>query len=421
MTSDATATETVNQGTWPANRRPDNPADWERFRDSDAEAGFEITEDFERFSQRDDIFNRAWWDEKVMSKDVVAFYSAHQKPDPRRADGFGQWDFAFLNSAWSVARDYAARGHAEGRREGFLDSFKPFMPLAKEKAELPSPEETAQRIKQVAKFLGADKVGFTEYDERWIYTSACEISKVRDEKPNEMPEGMTGVIVLAHGMDYELVKSYPSAMAAAATGREYSREAAIVSSLASFIRSLGYEAVASSNDTGLTIPYAIKAGMGEYGRNQMVITPEFGSRVRFSKVFTNLPLAFDKPKKHGVTEFCNICQKCADACPPRALPTGPPTAEGPNRSTIRGVKKWSADCEKCFKYWTKMRADCAICMRVCPYNMDYSKLRSRITRRLMCTRLRRVMLWLNSRSKQGDRRAPKEWWQLGDKAGSGGH
>ena len=106
-------------------------------------------------------------------------------------------------------------------------------------------------------------------------------------------------------------------------------------------------------------------------------------------------------------------------------------AENPGKwgkiaSTIKGVTKWSADCEKCFKYWTKMRADCAICMRVCPYNMDYSKRRNRIVRRLMGTRLRKVMLKLNLRGKQGERRAPKDWWKLGLKAlsrspGPGGH
>jgi epoxyqueuosine reductase QueG len=420
MTTDAT------NDTWPANRAPDDPAAWERFRDSDREAGFVIGEDFERFSQRDDVFNRAWWDETVHTPDVVAFYAQHQKPDPRSGDGFTQWDFALLNAAWSVARDYAARGYPEGRRPGFLDPFTPFMPLAEDRAEMPDIGETTARIKQVARFLGADLVGVTEYDERWTYTAACHIDRVRDEKPNDLPDGMTSVIVLGHGMDHELVRSYPAALAAAATGREYSREAAIVSSLASFIRSLGYEAIATSNDTALTIPYAIKAGMGEYGRNQMVITPEFGPRVRFSKVITSLPLTFDRPRKFGVTEFCNICQKCADACPPKALPYGPPTDVPQNRSTIRGVTKWSADCEKCFKYWTKMRADCAICMRVCPYNIDYSRRRNRLKRRLMGTRLRRLMLKLNLRSKQGERRAPKDWWKLGLRAlsrspGPGGH
>jgi epoxyqueuosine reductase len=89
---------------------------------------------------------------------------------------------------------------------------------------------------------------------------------------NDLPDGMTHVIVMGHAMDFDLVETYPSALAGAATGIEYSHEAAICIQLASYIRNLGYAAHASMNDTALVIPYAIKAGLGEYGRNQMVLT-----------------------------------------------------------------------------------------------------------------------------------------------------
>jgi len=399
---------------WPANQpgsAGDDPNRAARLAASDREAGFEITADFEPFHQRDDMFNRAFWDPAVMSDDVMAFFKGFDEPKPRKADGFSQWDFALSNAAWSVAHDYAARGNPHGKREGFLDPFAPYLPIAPAQVDVSDPADVTQRLRKVARFLGADLVGFAEYDPRWTYATAADFGdKDRGEKIVDLPDGLCSVIVLGHGMDHGLVKRYPSSTGGAATGREYSREAAIVSSMASFIRALGFEAVATSNDTALTIPYAIKAGLGEYGRNQMVITPEYGPRVRFSKVLTTLPVAYDRPRKFGVTEFCSICQKCADACPPRALPFGPPTDEPLNRSTIRGVKKWSADCEKCFKFWTKMRTDCAICMRVCPYNMDYAGRVARVIRWLMGTRLRRIMLWLNSKTKQGERQAPKDWW-----------
>jgi epoxyqueuosine reductase QueG len=72
------------------------------------------------------------------------------------------------------------------------------------------------------------------------------------------------------------------------------------------------------NDTALAIPYAIKAGLGEYGRHGLVITPEFGPRVRFGKIFTDMPLAHDVPLRFGVTEFCEACNLCAKACPAAA-------------------------------------------------------------------------------------------------------
>jgi len=162
---------------------------------------------------------------------------------------------------------------------------------------------------------------------RWHYASRVD---TRDMSPadNALPEGVTHVIVMGHAMDADLVATYPSALAGASTGLEYSREAAIVTQLVSYLRGLGFEAVGSMNDTALVIPYALKAGLGEYGRNQMVLTPEFGPRVRFSKVFTNLPLQADTPRSLGIKAYCDTCDVCARACPPKALPDGPPTDVG---------------------------------------------------------------------------------------------
>jgi len=42
-----------------------------------------------------------------------------------------------------------------------------------------------------------------------------------------------------------------------------------------FIRNLGYEAIQCGNDTALSIPLAIDAGLGELGRNGLLITPDW--------------------------------------------------------------------------------------------------------------------------------------------------
>jgi len=396
--------------TWPANRLPEDVRAWERFAESDRAAGFEISGNFQRFSQRDDIFCRARWDEGVHSKQSTAFFDSYRiEAIPRRGEGFNQRDFALRNASWTIADDYADRNAHRGMREGFLDPLEPSAPVATEKVAVDDPAAAAADVKRAARLFGADLVGITEYDPRWVYTDRMD-GKTTEEKPNDLPPGLTGAIVMGHGMDYELVKTYPSALAGAAVGNGYSDEASTVQRLAQYIRNLGYEAVASMNDTALVIPLAIKAGLGEYGRNQMVITEEFGPRVRFSKVFTDMPLAFDAPRRFGVREFCAICDRCATACPPQALPYGEPEEGGANRSAIPGVKKWTSDAEKCFGYWAKLASDCAICMRVCPYNKDFSRPVMRLARRLAGTRLRRVMLWLDKKFGYGERIRPRDWW-----------
>jgi len=142
----------------------------------------------------------------------------------------------------------------------------------------------------------------------------------------------------------------------------------------------------------------------------MVITPEFGPRVRFSKIFTDMPLVETKPALKGVREFCDICTKCADACPPKALPYGPPSEKAANASTIKGVRKWSADCEKCFGYWAKIGTDCTICMRVCPFNRPYDSWQNKLFLKMAYGRLRKLALWWDDQSSRAKRIKPNDWW-----------
>lgn len=379
-------------------------------KEDDAAAGIEVNEDFERFFQRNDVFSRAIWDDGVKSKHTENFFASYRmEAAPRRGDGFGQKDFALRNAAWLISDIVSNRNADEGLREGFQAPIQADTPVAEDAITVEDPGQMANEIKRIASFFGADLCGITDMDERWIYAARVDTRDMSDA-PHDLPEGLTSVIVLGHEMDKELVATYPSALAGAATGREYSHEAAIVMQLASYIRNLGYEAVASMNDTGLVIPYAIKAGLGEYARNQLVITPEFGPRLRFSKIFTNLPLNHDAPRPLGVRAFCDICTKCADACPVKALPYGPPSTETSNTSAIRGIRKWTSNAEKCFSFWAKMASDCAICMRVCPFNRDYKRLWDRVWLKLALSPFRKMALWLARN--HGARAKPGDWWRV---------
>ena len=387
----------------------DWPANTPESSDEERAAGIHVTPDFERFEQRNDIFTRAFWDDGVRSKQTLAFFQSHRmKVKPRRGDGFSQRDFALRNASWLISDIVSSRSAQQGRREGFQAPIASDTAVARQRVEPGAPEEEARQIKKIARWFGADLVGITGFDGRWQYASRVD-SRDFSAAPNDLPPGITSVIVMGHQMDGGLTATYPSALAGAATGREYSHEAAIAIQLAAYIRNLGYEAVASMNDTGLVIPYAIQAGLGEYARNQLVITPQFGPRLRFSKVYTSLPLAHDRARPLGVRAVCDICTRCADACPAKALPKGPPDQRS-GRSVLKGVIKWTSDAEACFGYWAKLSSDCAICLRVCPFNRDYSTWWNRAWLRLALSPLRRLALWWDDRSGRAKRVKPKEWW-----------
>lgn len=373
--------------------------------------GFELSEDFERFSQVDDVFSRSSWDEAIRDDKSDRFYATYRRPLTkwRKANGFTQRDYALRNASWHVSDVFTEMYEDQGRRDGFIDDLSMLRDGPDEKVEPESPEQAAAEVKYVAKTFGADLVGITAHDERWVYTERFD-HRSGGSKPNDLGEGLQSVIVIGQSMDADLIQTAPSALSGTATGLGYSRDAAVLLGVAQYIRNLGYQAVPSMNDSALAIPLAIQAGLGEYGRHGLVITPEFGPRLRFGKIFTDMPLSHDRPVSMGVKEFCEQCDRCAQACPARAIPHGEPVTVALNRSGIKGVRKWSVDGEACFGYWSKINTDCAICVRVCPWTRDYSKVVNRWWRRLAGTRLRGLMLKLDDRLEGGKRRKPNSWW-----------
>jgi ferredoxin len=127
---------------------------------------------------------------------------------------------------------------------------------------------------------------------------------------------------MAVEMDRAFIGSSPDAAAGAATGAAYSKMAYTSFLLAQFIRGLGYAAVPCGNDTALSIPLAVRAGLGESGRNGLLISREFGPRVRLFKVCTDLEIPPDPPAAFGVEAFCGVCRLCVSGCPAKAVGGG---------------------------------------------------------------------------------------------------
>jgi len=170
--------------------------------------------------------------------------------------------------------------------------------------------------------------------------------------------------------------------------------------LARLIRSFGFEARAhySRWSEVQIIPLAEAAGLGELGRNGLLLTKKYGPRASFSVVTTNLPLQVDQFRPLGLRAFCDICDKCALACPVKALPLGRPTLD-------RGAYKWMADGEACFKYLL-FNPKCLACLGSCPFNKPNLLLHRAAT--FMGTRNNvignRLLLWLDDILGYGDMR-----------------
>ena len=177
---------------------------------------------------------------------------------------------------------------------------------------------------------------------------------------------MKYVIVFIHEMNRDGISMAPTLFAHATTRTTYSKIAFITASMAEFLRGLGYNAIASANETALNTPLAIDAGLGQLSRQAKLINPTYGPRCRISKVFTDMPLFTDRPIDFGVTRFCSTCLKCARACPRHCIPTGPPSYEPKGDYSHDAVLQWQLDHMKCREYFTAVGTNCGLCLVACP-------------------------------------------------------
>ena len=64
---------------------------------------------------------------------------------------------------------------------------------------------------------------------------------------------------------------------------------------------------------------AYRAGLGWIGRNMLLVTPEWGARVRLVTVLTDMPVE-SPPRPKGE---CGSCRRCVTSCPVGAINDGP--------------------------------------------------------------------------------------------------
>jgi len=349
---------------------------------------------YRRFNQKFNLFIRTGWDPKI--QEVAKKAPSYVVKNVKEGKISTLLDYALMSAGWWVAIKGAA--HQMDRGDGGLVSWEsdispvysivtgpwrknPEMNEEREKfrrAMKKKPHIMTQIVKKVARYLGADLVGIAPYDPRWVFSHRAMSPRYHANvefrvEPLELPKEVKYCIVMAFEEDYEMQKTPAGGPSMGDIGFGYSRMAITAGSLAEFLRGLGFIGIPSGNDTALSIPYAIMAGLGEYSRMGILITKEYGPRVRLAKVFTDAPLVPDRPIRFGVYEFCLKCKKCAEQCPARAIPFGEPTWEGHNISNNPGVYKWYVDGEKCFRYWIASGSPgCGICVRVCPYNKPKS-------------------------------------------------
>ena len=113
------------------------------------------------------------------------------------------------------------------------------------------------------------------------------------------------------------------------------------------------------------------AGLGWQGKNLLLITPQYGSRVRLVTVLTDAPLIIDGPVKNR----CGNCMLCRDACPAGAIKGVNTEDHYKARNEALYFDKCAAKLSTVFARLPEISAEiCGICIKVCPFGRKFGKL-----------------------------------------------
>ncbi len=243
----------------------------------------------------------------------------------------------------------------------FLSDMKEFVvgECASEKTAI-SKEEATKLLLNIAKLYGAKLVGVTKMTAEHYYThKGRPLEKYGQQPSTKHKYG----IAFAVEMPKDYINTAPRMPESIAVTKGYIDAAVIGMVLSYTIRELGYGARNHMDGSyDVVAPYVAEdAGIGEIGRLGLLLTKDYGARVRLGVVTTDLELEISEKRALGLKEYCEICQRCATSCPGRALKK--------NASCDKnGDYAWVTDTDACFAAWQRLGTDCGVCLASCPFS-----------------------------------------------------
>lgn len=106
------------------------------------------------------------------------------------------------------------------------------------------------------------------------------------------------------------------------------------------------------------------AGLGWQGKSLLIVTPEFGPRVRLATVLTDLPLIPDTPLKNR----CGNCRSCTDACVAQAIRNVNVEYHYKSREEALDFGRCADKLVNEFKKLPLIEKPiCGLCIKVCPW------------------------------------------------------
>lgn len=216
-------------------------------------------------------------------------------------------------------------------------------------------EKLTLKVKKYSKKIGVDVIGFADpnnYERFPKYNQP--ISYLKDSKT---------VIILGLHLHDIILDAWNLNQE---TGKNNHFADSILEKYCNLIKSLllkqGYESKVISYNPGLFLKdSAALAGIGPIGKNNLLITEQYGSQIRIRALTTTAPLICGVPILES--EYCKECNSCIESCPAEAFPNGKYSKEICQPYQLSHLRKLSDDTS----IW------CNICIESCPIGKKIKK------------------------------------------------
>jgi len=226
---------------------------------------------------------------------------------------------------------------------------------------------SGDELKAFCRSKGADLIGIADlapFQEGWVTLPAnllapytCGIS-VAVRLEDQIMNAITDLPTVEYAEHYRKINSVLDNLTARIVdwiiGRGYRAEAVPASKImdtGNLYGAVSHKAIARM------------AGIGWQGKSLLIISPEFGPRMRLATVLTDMALPFDGPSENR----CGSCTECADACPARAIKN----VRSHGRYSDREEALFFGRCvERTYKNSLLPGINariCGVCVSVCPH------------------------------------------------------
>ncbi len=239
-----------------------------------------------------------------------------------------------------------------------------------------------QRIKELARSVGFDLCGVVEAEplpeaeirfrgwlEQGCHASLGYLERNIEKRfnPSLLVEGCRSVVVCAVNYRSSHRPTPPPRVASYALNRDYhltirTMLARLLEALQEAypdcsIRGRGFTDSAPLSEKTL----AVRAGLGWIGRNSLLVTPQFGTRVHLGELLLSEPCdGYDSPFEG---ERCGSCRACLEACPAAAIGADR-TIDARRCIACRTIERGSCDAGS-LHGWV---FGCEECQQLCPHN-----------------------------------------------------